>query len=153
MIDIDHHLCPKGAVVMADATQIQQVLMNLCINARHAMRRKGGLLTVRLANVDLDEKAAAEVCPVLIPGPYVEIVVEDTGEGMDDVTVERIFEPFFTTKKPGEGSGMGLAVVHGIVTDHAGAISVSTSPGKGSSFRVLLPRLPESALMEKPNKR
>ncbi len=153
MIDIDHHLCPKGAVVMADATQIQQVLMNLCINARHAMRRKGGLLTVRLANVDLDEKAAAEVCPVLIPGPYVEIVVEDTGEGMDDVTVERIFEPFFTTKKPGEGSGMGLAVVHGIVTDHAGAISVSTSPGKDSSFRVLLPRLPESALMEKPNKR
>ena len=108
---------------------------------------------MRLANVDLDEKAAAEVCPVLIPGPYVEIVVEDTGEGMDDVTVERIFEPFFTTKKPGEGSGMGLAVVHGIVTDHAGAISVSTSPGKGSSFRVLLPRLPESALMEKPNKR
>lgn len=147
MVDIDHHLCPKGAVVMADATQIQQVLMNLCINARHAMRRKGGLLTVRLANVDLDEKAAAQVCPVLAPGPYAEIVVEDTGEGMDAGIVERIFEPFFTTKKPGEGSGMGLAVVHGIVCDHAGAVSVRTRPGKGSVFKVLLPRLPENALI------
>lgn len=152
MIDINYHLCPEGAVVMAEATQIQQVLMNLCINARHAMRRKGGLLTVGLVNVDLNEKAAAEISPGLAPGPYVEIMVEDTGEGMDTGTVDRIFEPFFTTKKPGEGSGMGLAVVHGIVRDHKGAITVRTRPGEGSSFRVLLPRLPENTLARKPGR-
>ncbi len=152
MVDINHHLCPKGAMVMADATQIQQVLMNLGINARHAMRRKGGLLTVGLAKVDLDEKAAAGISPGLAPGPYVEITVEDTGEGMDTRIVDRIFEPFFTTKKPGEGSGMGLAVVHGIVSDHKGSITVRTSPGEGSAFRVLLPRLPENVLVRKSGK-
>ncbi len=152
MIDIDHRLCPEGAVVMADATQIQQVLMNLGINARHAMRRKGGLLTVGLAKVDLDEKAAAGISPGLAPGPYVEMVVEDTGEGMDTGIVDRIFEPFFTTKKQGEGSGMGLAVVHGIVSDHKGVITVRTSPGEGSAFRVLLPRLPQNALAAKPGR-
>ena len=152
MVDIDHHLCPKGALVLADATQILQVLMNLGINARHAMRRKGGLLTVGLAKVDLDEKAAAEISPGLAPGPYVEMVVKDTGEGMDTRIVDRIFEPFFTTKKPGEGSGMGLAVVHGIVSDHKGAITVRTRPGEGSAFRVLLPRLPENALVKKSGK-
>ncbi len=152
IVDIDHRLCQEGAVVMADATQIQQVLMNLGINARHAMRRKGGLLTVGLAKVDLDDKAAAEISPDLAPGPYVEMVMEDTGEGMDTRIVDRIFEPFFTTKKPGEGSGMGLAVVHGIVSDHRGVITVRTKPGEGSTFRVLLPRLPEDALVIRPGK-
>jgi signal transduction histidine kinase len=141
MIDINHQLHAKGAVIMADATQIQQVLINLAGNARHAMRKKGGVLTVGFATAALDEKAASEISPGLPPGEYVEIVIKDTGEGMNRGTLQRIFDPFFTTKRPGEGSGMGLSVVHGIVKDHGGAISVWSKPGKGSTFRVLLPRI------------
>lgn len=141
VIDIDHQLNAKGAFVMANPTQIQQVLMNLGSNAKYAMRKSGGLLTVRLDTVDLNDKEAAELCPDLAPGPYVEIMVKDTGEGMDGSTLRRIFDPFFSTKSKGEGSGMGLAVVHGIVKEHNGAISVWSRPGKGSVFRVLLPRI------------
>lgn len=149
VIDIDHQLQTKGACIMADPTQIQQVVMNLGSNAKHAMRETGGLLTVRLDTVDLDEKAASEVCSDLAPGSYVEISIKDTGEGMDKNTLERIFDPFFTTKKKGEGSGLGLAVVHGIVKEHNGAISVWSRPGQGSVFRVLLPRIEGQALGKK----
>ena len=140
-IDINHQLFSKGGVVMADATQIQQVLVNLATNARHAMRGKGGVLTVGLSTVVLDEKQAFELSPDLKPGPYAEIVIKDTGDGMTRNVLDRIFDPFFTTKGLDGGTGMGLAVAHGIVKDHRGAISVWSAPGKGSTFRVLLPRI------------
>jgi len=126
--------------VLADPTQIHQVLMNLCTNASHAMRENGGVLEVSLVSIDVDQKAASSQSD-LKRGPYLRITVSDTGEGMDRETIERIFEPFFTTKEPGEGTGMGLAVVHGIVRNHGGAITVYSEVGKGSTFNVFLPRM------------
>ena len=104
------------------------------------MRERGGVLEVSLADVDLDSEAVAQY-PDLNPGPYTILSVSDTGQGMDRSVIERIFDPFFSTKGPGEGTGMGLAVVHGIVKDHDGAIAVYSKPGKGTTFQVLLPRL------------
>ncbi len=138
-IDIDRRLAAGDAVVMADPTRIKQVMINLGTNAGHAMREKGGLLVVRLTEEDLNGEEASELSPDLRAGSYVHIMVSDTGEGMDEQTLQRIFEPFFTTKKHGEGTGMGLAVVHGIVKDHQGAVTVWSRPGKGSTFSVLLP--------------
>jgi PAS domain S-box-containing protein len=142
-IDINHRLSSRGGVVMADASQIQQVLVNLATNARHAMQGRGGVLTVGLSSVVLDESQAAEISPDLEPGPYAEIVIKDTGVGMSPDILDRIFDPFFTTRGQDGGAGMGLAVAHGIVKEHRGAISVWSAPGKGSTFRVLLPRIPE----------
>uniref|UniRef100_A0A7C3SHL5 histidine kinase n=1 Tax=Desulfobacca acetoxidans TaxID=60893 RepID=A0A7C3SHL5_9BACT len=138
--------------ILADPTQIHQVLLNLCANAAHAMREKGGVLEVAVQAVDLDEAAAAHYHE-LAPGPYVMIKVKDTGHGMSKEVMERIFDPFFTTKAPGEGTGMGLAVVHGILKAHGGAITVQSEPGKGTEFQVFLPRITESpapGLRERP---
>jgi signal transduction histidine kinase/DNA-binding response OmpR family regulator len=129
---------PSEAVV-ADPTQIHQVLMNLCTNAAHAMREGGGVLEVSLASVEVDQHAASSHAD-LTPGPYLRLTVSDTGEGMDRETMERIFEPFFTTKGRSEGTGMGLSVVHGIVKNHGGAITVYSEEGRGSTFKVFLPR-------------
>lgn len=129
---------------MADPTQVHQVLMNLCSNAHHAMREKGGILEVELKSVDVDADFAVLV-PNLREGPYVRLTLSDTGHGMDRPTMERIFEPFFTTKAVGVGTGMGLATVHGIVTSHNGAITVYSEPGKGTTFHVYLPRLESKA--------
>jgi two-component system, cell cycle sensor histidine kinase and response regulator CckA len=104
------------------------------------MRETGGTLDVRESEMFLDEQSAGQVSPDLKAGPYVQISVQDTGNGMDDETMEHIFEPFFTTKK-GEGTGMGLAVAHGIVKEHQGAITVKSLPGRGSTFTILLPEL------------
>jgi len=138
-IDIRQQLKAKDAVVLADPIRIKQVMINLGTNAGHAMREKGGQFEVRLTEEDLSEEEASGLSPDLSAGSYVCIMVSDTGEGMDEQTVGRIFEPFFTTKKPGEGTGMGLAVVHGIVKDLQGAVTVRSRPGKGSIFSVLLP--------------
>jgi signal transduction histidine kinase len=127
--------------VLADPTQIKQVMINLGNNAGHAMREQGGELYIELTREILGAKTASEISPDLSPGHYVRIVVRDTGEGMDEKTMQRIFDPFFTTKAKSEGTGMGLSVVHGIVRDHRGAITVRSTPGKGSSFTVFLPRL------------
>jgi PAS domain S-box-containing protein len=127
-------------VVLADPTQIHQVLMNLCTNAAHAMREEGGVLEVSLAGVDIDQNAASSHAD-LKPGSYLRLTVTDTGEGMDREIMERIFEPFFTTKERSEGAGMGLAVVHGIVRNHGGAITVYSEVGKGSTFNVFFPRI------------
>ncbi len=127
-------------VILADPTQIQQVLMNLCSNAGHAMRENGGILEIILSGIEADRDLIAKY-PDLKPGPYVRLTVSDTGCGMSRELMERIFDPFFTTKKPGEGAGMGLAVVHGIVKNHYGLITVYSEPGKGSTFNVLLPRI------------
>ncbi|MBM3324145.1 MAG: PAS domain S-box protein, partial [Calditrichaeota bacterium] len=143
-IEIRQDIDPNCGVVLADATQIHQVLMNLCSNAYHAMRDKGGVLGVELDKVEVDADSARTV-PNLREGGYVRLTVSDTGKGMDRATMERIFEPFFTTKGVGEGTGMGLATVHGIVTSHGGAITVYSEPGKGSTFRIYLPRLEAAA--------
>ncbi|MCP4642977.1 MAG: PAS domain S-box protein [bacterium] len=124
--------------VLADPTQIHQVAMNLCTNAYHAMRETGGVLQVALAAVDVDEAFAHEHRD-LEPGPHVRLSVTDNGPGMDAKTRERAFEPYFTTKKAGEGTGMGLATVHGIVKTHGGSVSVWSEPGKGTRFDLYFP--------------
>ncbi len=132
----------SDGVVVADATQIHQLIMNLCTNAYQAMREQGGLLEVFLDEVQLDAHAA-ETFPNLKPGAFLKLTVRDTGVGMDRQTKERIFDPYFTTKKKGEGTGLGLAVAQGIVRSHAGAITVTSEIGKGSEFQVLLPLVGE----------
>ncbi|MGO9690822.1 MAG: PAS domain S-box protein [Syntrophobacteraceae bacterium] len=126
---------------LADPTQIHQVLMNLCTNAAHAMDNKG-IMEVRLAPVDLSESDLVDQSIVdLKPGPYLKLYVSDTGCGMGAKTMERIFDPYFTTKEVGKGSGLGLAVVNGIVKRHNGAIAVQSALGKGSIFRIYIPRI------------
>ena len=125
--------------MLTDPTQMHQVLINLCTNAEYTMRETGGVLTVALDEVELPADLAA-ARPDLVPGPYVRLIVCDTGHGMTSEMLERIFEPFFTTRDTGEGTGLGLAVVHGIVTNQGGAITVESTPGQGTTFTVYLPR-------------
>ena len=135
--------CDTGNnTVLGDATQLYQVLMNLCTNAAHAMGEKGGLLEVSLSDVDYDSMDSGLKAD-LKPGSYIMLCVQDTGCGMPPDVVERIFDPFYTTKRPGEGTGLGLSVVHGIVKSMHGAVSVHTHPGQGSLFRVYLARQEE----------
>ncbi len=131
--------------ILADPTQMHQVIINLCANSAHAMRDKGGVLDISLKPVNLDAKAAAQFHG-LAPGPHIRLVVKDSGHGMDRDTLEKIFDPFFTTKKMEEGTGMGLAVVHGIIKAHKGAITVQSKAGKGSEFQIYLPRVEASEL-------
>ncbi len=125
--------------VLADPTQLQQVLMNLATNAAHAMREHGGELTIRLSSATFSQGSSLPD-PDLKPGAYVKLTVKDTGTGMAEDVRQRIFEPFFTTKAPGQGTGMGLAVVYGIVKSHGGTVTVQTEVGRGSTFEVFLPR-------------
>ena len=135
-----HHDIKSDATAMADPTQIHQVLMNLCSNAGHAMRKKGGLLEVNLKNVEFDSDFINRH-PGIQPGPYLQLTVTDTGHGMPPELLERIFDPFFSTKKTGEGTGLGLSMVHGIVKSHGGAIYAYSEPGVGSSFKIYLPAI------------
>jgi PAS domain S-box-containing protein len=125
-------------VVIGDATQLHQVVMNLCSNAIHAMSA-GGTLRVMLETADISGERALSH-GTLAPGRYVRLVVEDSGSGMDGATVSRIFEPFFTTKEVGQGTGLGLSLVYAIVTDSGGAIDVKTAPKRGSTFTIYLTR-------------
>jgi len=138
-IEIRQHIDPGPSLVFANATQMHQMLMNLCANAEHAMRSQGGVLEIRVEPFEVGAEYAAHHAP-LSPGPHVRLTVRDTGQGMEPHITERIFDPFFTTKKAGEGTGMGLAVVHGIVASHGGAITVESAPGQGTQCEVLLPR-------------
>jgi CheY-like chemotaxis protein len=119
---------------------MHQVLLNLCSNAEHAMRATGGVLTVRL-EAALVTADMAVGHPPLQPGPHLRLIVQDTGSGIAPEFLERIFDPFFTTKGVGEGTGLGLAVVHGIITDHTGSVTVASVPGEGTTFTVYLPTI------------
>jgi signal transduction histidine kinase/ActR/RegA family two-component response regulator len=130
-------------LVVGDATQLHQVLMNLCTNAIQAMGDEG---TLRVALEPADVEAERVFAHGhLASGSYVRLAVEDTGSGMDEATLARMFEPFFTTKEPGKGTGLGLSLVYGIVTDSGGAIDVASAPGRGSAFMVYLPRIDAAA--------
>ncbi|MFH0995194.1 MAG: PAS domain S-box protein [Pseudomonadota bacterium] len=138
-IDIKQNLSVSGSMTIADPTQVHQIIMNLCTNAAHAMKEKGGILAVRLSEVELDDEAELDQ-KGLKQGRYLHLAVSDTGCGIPKEIVNRIFDPFFTTKERGEGTGMGLSVVHGIVRDMGGSIAVSSEPGKGTAFHVLFPK-------------
>jgi len=127
----------EQAVILADPIQIHQILMNLSTNSAQAMREGRGVLEIGLAELELGPTAEPGLDPPA--GRYLELSVVDTGQGMDQATLERIFEPYFTTKEPGEGTGLGLAVVHGIVKSHGGEIRVESRPGQGAAFRIYLP--------------
>ena len=131
------NLAPELASVFADPAQIEQVLMNLCVNARDAMP-SGGRLTISTGKVQFDQEAC-RTRPGLAPGEFVCLTVTDTGMGMDAQTLGRIFEPFFTTKPPGRGTGLGLATVYGVVKQHGGHIDVMSSPGDGTTFQLYFP--------------
>jgi CheY-like chemotaxis protein len=136
---IDFEVAPACGAdwVEADPTQLQQVLLNLAINARDAMP-DGGSLIINASNRTIDEDSAARI-GLARPGDYVELAVMDTGTGIDRDILKRIFEPFFTTKPLGQGTGLGLATAYGIVKETGGAIEVDTAVGSGTTFRVLLP--------------
>ena len=144
-IEIRRNIKTEPWSILADPTQIHQILMNLCTNAAHAMREKGGVLEIGIANESLDSEAAAGI-PGLTPGSYLMLSVGDTGHGMTPEVMERIFEPYFTTKGKGEGTGLGLAVVHGIVASLGGAVAVESEPGKGSRVRVYFPMVDRKPL-------
>jgi CheY-like chemotaxis protein len=135
-IEIRADIDEKAGLVLANATQLHQVIMNLCANAGHAMGEEGGILEVSISDVDIKSNGFARD---LEPGEYLRLTVKDTGHGMPPGVLQRIFEPYFTTKKPGEGTGMGLSVVHGIIKSHGGDINVQSEPGKGTRFDIYLP--------------
>jgi PAS domain S-box-containing protein len=139
MIQLQHYIRPDAGAIMADPTQMQQILMNLSTNAAHAMEKDGGVLRIELDNIQLSEKddmmdSEAE------PGHYIRITVSDTGHGIAPEMLARIFDPYFTTKGPDKGTGLGLSVVHGIVRSHGGIVKVYSEVGKGTAFHVFLPR-------------
>jgi len=145
-IEIKQNIDAKSGFVLANPTQVHQVLMNLCTNAYHAMRETGGVLGVALTRKEITSQDVIKNIN-LRSGSYVVLEVSDTGIGMDQQTMARIFEPYFTTKAHGEGTGMGLSVVHGIIKSHGGNITVYSEPGKGSTFHVYLPVI-ESTVAE-----
>jgi len=145
-ITIEHKIDSKS-LILGDAVQVHQVLMNLCTNAVYAMEDTGGTMTINLTDVMLDGIFVTPY-PDLHPGNYVKLEVLDTGTGMTPDIIEHIFDPFFTSKKPGEGTGMGLSVVHGIIKSSGGEILVDSTPGNGSTFTVYLPVLQNRSAVE-----
>ncbi len=137
-IEIRQRITTKRDTIIGDPTQIHQIIMNLCTNAHHALRDEGGVLEVSLKDVDLDLETQTDYLD-LKPGSYMQLSVKDTGPGMNRETVGRIFDPYFTTKEKGEGTGLGLSVVHGIVKNHGGSIIVNSEPGEGTTFHVYFP--------------
>jgi two-component system, cell cycle sensor histidine kinase and response regulator CckA len=146
-IEIRQSIQGQEGVALADSTQVHQLITNLCTNALHAMEETGGVLDVSLTSMDL-APASLPQYQNLTAGPYLRLTVSDTGIGMEASTLERIFDPYFTTKAPAKGSGLGLAMVHGIVKRHKGAIEVRSEPGRGSSFHIYLPKIQSKAAGE-----
>lgn len=143
MEDIDRDTRP----ILADPTQMHQILMNLCTNAYHSMELVGGVLSVSLKNVVVDEEQKEVVVP---PGEYVQLAVTDTGVGIEQKIIDKIFDPYFTTKETGKGTGMGLAIIHGIVKEYGGTITVRSQVGRGSTFTVYFPVAREEVTDESP---
>ncbi|MFA6899525.1 MAG: PAS domain S-box protein [Desulfurivibrionaceae bacterium] len=139
-IDIRQEIAGDCGSILADVTQIHQVIMNLCTNAYHAMQQQGGILIVRLQNTVINGETGDPPAG-LAPGNYVQLTVSDTGHGMDESILDRVFDPYFTTKKQGEGTGLGLATVHGIVENHAGMISVKSTINEGTTFDLYFPEV------------
>jgi len=146
-VEIRRNIATKEKIIMADPIQINQVLMNICTNASQAMEKTGGIVDVLVGDVTLDAQGI-ESYPDLDAGDYIKITVSDTGPGIDPGIIDRIFDPYFTTKEAGKGSGMGLAVVHGIVKSHNGAITVDSQVGKGTIFNILFPVVTEKPVNE-----
>ena len=137
-VQITRRIAQAPFMILSEPAAIHQILMNLCTNAAHAMREKGGILDIQLTQVKVD--LDREMYPFnLAAGNYVKLTVSDTGHGIDASVMERVFDPFFTTKGPGEGTGLGLSVVYGIVRDHGGAIDIASEVGKGTTFSVYFP--------------
>jgi CheY-like chemotaxis protein len=136
------HIHPNCGLILADATRIHQVVMNLGTNAFHAMQAAGGILDIILMPIKVDEELL-RTNPRLKEGAYVQLTVRDTGHGMDAATMERIFDPFFTTKPVNQGTGMGLSVVHAIIENHGGVITVESEPGQGAAFTIYFPKIEE----------
>lgn len=139
-IEIKKNIDPNTGTILADPSQISQVIVNLFTNSYQAMKKEGGILSISLDNVDLDSKYL-EKNPHLRQGKYVRIIISDTGVGIEKSIIDRIFDPFFTTRKVGEGTGLGLSVVHGIIMSHGGKITVSSELGKGTTMIIYLPQV------------
>lgn len=150
-VEIRYNIEQELGRVMADPTQMHQVVMNLCTNAAQAMNDKGGILEIGLQRSQTRPEVVDQIKDTA-HGPFLKLKVRDTGQGMPPEVLERIFEPYYTTKKQGSGSGLGLAVVHGIVQSHGGTITVDSEPGRGTLFQVYLPMIPETTASETPEK-
>jgi PAS domain S-box-containing protein len=144
-IEIRQNIKSDTGIVEADPTQIHQILMNLCTNAAHAMREKGGILEVAIRNVEVGDWDSEFGQLDIPPGNYLRLTVSDMGQGMTPEVLERVFEPYYTTKEKGEGTGLGLSVVHGIVKNYGGTIRAYSELGKGSTFHVYFPVIREPA--------
>ncbi len=147
-IEMQEHIDLECRPVLADSTQIHQVLLNCCTNAKHAMEKDGGTLTVSLSEVKVTALGSIPACPQLEIGIYLDLSIGDTGCGMDALTQSKIFDPFFTTKEIGKGTGLGLAVVHGIIKQHNGEMSVESKPGEGTVFHLYLPVVEKETQVE-----
>ena len=135
---------PEGiGMIHADAGQIQQVVMHLCTNAAQSLPNNTGVIEISLREIETGRAEQLRYHD-LAPGRYIVLTIKDTGKGMPQETLERIFDPFFTTREVGKGSGMGLAVLHGIIVAHDGVVDVTSEPGKGSVFTVFFPRVPDA---------
>jgi PAS domain S-box-containing protein len=148
-VEIRENFAAAEGTILADPIQINQVIMNLCINASQAMEEEGGIIEVRALKVAVDGQTG-DGNSGMPKGDYIKISVSDTGDGIDPQIVDKIFDPYFTTKEVGRGSGMGLAVVHGIVKNHSGWVTVDSTPGEGATFNVFFPLADESAEQEVP---
>ncbi len=137
--DCDSSADSQCLYALVDPTQVHQILMNLCTNAGHAMEFSGGILNIELKNIRIEKGTAEQLALQLSPGNYVELIVADNGSGIDPNIIDRIFDPYFTTKEQGKGTGMGLSICHGIISDYGGAISVESELGKGTTFYVYFP--------------
>jgi CheY-like chemotaxis protein len=146
-VELKITLDPAAAKIKADQGQIEQVIMNLVVNARDAMP-EGGRLTIETGTIEMDEEFVKRYPYPVLTGPYVQLTVSDTGIGMDAVTQQRIFEPFFTTKEKGKGTGLGLSTVYGVVKQSGGYIDVRSSPGKGTTFEIYIPQIKEAAPLQ-----
>jgi PAS domain S-box-containing protein len=146
-IDIQLDIETETGLIQADPTQIHQIIINLCTNAYHSMEEDGGILYISLKNKEVSARDAAAL-PDVRPGHFIQLIVKDTGPGIAPEVQERIFEPYFTTKEVGKGTGMGLAIVHGIVKDYGGFILCNSKIGKGTVFEVCLPTLLEQIALE-----